>query len=211
MLILNKIQAATIEGRASDVESLTQQALDEKLSVDDIVNEGFIAAMSIVGDQFRKNEIYVPEMLIAARAMKAGLKVLEPLIMAGERKYLGKIVIGTVKGDLHDIGKNLVSMMLQGGGYDVIDLGVDIMPDQFVAAVKEHQPQVVGLSALLTTTMPQMSETIKALEEAGLRNQVKILIGGAPVSQRFSDEIGADGYAADAGSAVILVKNVLAI
>lgn len=210
MIILNEIQAATIEGRASEVESLTRQALDEKVSLDDIVNEGFIAAMSIVGDKFRKNEIYVPEMLIAARAMKAGLKVLEPLIMAGERKYLGKIVIGTVKGDLHDIGKNLVSMMLQGGGYEVIDLGVDIMPDKFVAAVKEHQPQVVGLSALLTTTMPQMRETIKALEEAGLRNQVKVLIGGAPVSQRFADEIGADGYAADAGSAVNLVKAVLA-
>lgn len=209
MIILHEIQAATIEGRASEVESLTRQALSEKLSLDDIVNEGFIAAMNIVGDKFRMNEIYVPEMMIAARAMKAGLKVLEPLIMAGERKYLGKIVIGTVKGDLHDIGKNLVSMMLQGGGYDVIDLGVDITPDKFVAAVKEHQPQVVGLSALLTTTMPEMRETIKALKEVGLRNQVKVLVGGAPVSQHFADEIGADGYATDAGSAVSLVKSVL--
>ena len=210
MIILDEIQAATIEGRASDVESLTRQALSEKVPLDDIVNEGFIAAMNIVGDKFRTNEIYVPEMMIAARAMKAGLKVLEPLIMAGERKYLGKIVIGTVKGDLHDIGKNLVSMMLQGGGYDVIDLGVDITPDKFVAAVKEHQPQVVGLSALLTTTMPEMRETIKALKEMGLRNQVKVLVGGAPVSQHFADEIGADGYATDAGSAVSLVKSVLA-
>jgi len=208
--ILNEIQAAVIEGRAPNVENLTRQALDEKLSLDDIINDGFIAAMSIVGDKFRKNEIYVPEMLIAARAMKSGLKVLEPLIMAGERKYLGKVLIGTVKGDLHDIGKNLVSMMIQGGGYEVIDLGVDVSADKFITAIKENQPQVIGLSALLTTTMPNMKDTIIAIEKAGLRNQVKILVGGAPVSQLFADEIGADGFAADAGSAVELIKAVLA-
>ncbi len=210
MNILNEIQAAVIEGRAPNVENLTRQALDEKLSLDDIINDGFIAAMSIVGDKFRKNEIYVPEMLIAARAMKSGLKVLEPLIMAGERKYLGKVLIGTVKGDLHDIGKNLVSMMIQGGGYEVIDLGVDVSADKFITAIKENQPQVIGLSALLTTTMPNMKDTIIAIEKAGLRNQVKILVGGAPVSQLFADEIGADGFAADAGSAVELIKAVLA-
>lgn len=210
MTILNEIQAAVIVGNASEVENLTRKALDEKLSLDDIINEGFIAAMSIVGDQFRKNEIYVPEMLIAARAMKAGLKVLEPLIIAGERKYLGKVLIGTVKGDLHDIGKNIVSMMIQGGGYEVIDLGVDVSIDKFIAAIKENQPQVLGLSALLTTTMPNMKGTIKAIEEAGLRDQVKILVGGAPVSQLFADEIDADGYATDAGSVVELIKAVLA-
>jgi len=210
MNILNKIQEAVIEGNASEVANLTRQALEEKFTLDDIINEGFIAAMSIVGDNFRKHEIYVPEMLIAARAMKAGLKVLEPLIMAGERKYLGKVLIGTVKGDLHDIGKNIVSMMIQGGGYEVIDLGVDVSADQFITAIKENKPQVLALSALLTTTMPNMTSTIKAIEEAGLRDQVKIIVGGAPVSQLFADEIGADGFAADAGSAVELIKAVLA-
>ncbi|OLN31965.1 corrinoid protein [Desulfosporosinus metallidurans] len=209
MKLLNEIQQATIDGRAPEVAQLTQQALDEVMSLDDIINEGFISAMSIIGEKFKNNEIFVPEMLIAARAMKAGLKVLEPLMLAGERKYLGKIIIGTVKGDLHDIGKNLLGMMLQGGGYEVIDLGVDVTPDKFLAAVKEHQPQVVGLSALLTTTMPFMKETVKVLGESGLRDQIKILVGGAPISQRFADEIGADGYAADAGSAVELVKAVL--
>lgn len=209
MNLLDKLQQATIDGQAPEVEKLTQQALDEEISMDDIINEGFISAMSIIGEKFKNNEIFVPEMLIAARAMRAGLKVLEPLILAGERKYLGKIIIGTVKGDLHDIGKNLLGMMLQGGGYDVIDLGVDVTPDRFLAAAKEHQPQVVCLSALLTTTMPFMKETVKVLGDAGLRNQLKILVGGAPISQRFADEIGADGYADDAGSAVVLVKAVL--
>ena len=207
MNLLDKLQQATIDGQAPEVEKLTQQALDEEISMDDIINEGFISAMSIIGEKFKNNEIFVPEMLIAARAMRAGLKVLEPLILAGERKYLGKIIIGTVKGDLHDIGKNLLGMMLQGGGYDVIDLGVDVTPDRFLAAAKEHQPQVVCLSALLTTTMPFMKETVKVLGD--LRNQLKILVGGAPISQRFADEIGADGYADDAGSAVVLVKAVL--
>jgi len=179
------------------------------MSLDDIINEGFISAMSIIGEKFKNNEIFVPEMLIAARAMRAGLEVLEPLILAGERKYLGKIVIGTVKGDLHDIGKNLLGMMLQGSGYDVIDLGIDVTPDTFLAAVREHHPDVMGLSALLTTTTPFMKETVKVIGEAGLRDQVKILVGGAPISQRFADQIGADGYAADAGSAVELVKAVL--
>lgn len=209
MNLLNEIQQATIDGRAPEVAKLTQQAIDEVMSLDDIINEGLISAMSIIGEKFKNNEIYVPEMLIAARAMKAGLKVLEPLMLAGARKYLGKIIIGTVKGDLHDIGKNLVGMMLQGGGYEVIDLGVDVTPDKFLAAVKEYQPQVVCLSALLTTTMPLMKETIKVLGEAGLRDQVKIVIGGAPITQQFADEIGADGYAINAGSAVELVKAVL--
>lgn len=209
MRLLNEIQEATIAGQAPEAAKLTQQAIDEGMSLDDIINEGFISAMSIIGEKFKNNEIFVPEMLIAARAMRAGLEVLEPLIVAGERKYLGKIVIGTVKGDLHDIGKNLLGMMLQGSGYDVIDLGVDVSPDTFLAAVREHHPDVVGLSALLTTTTPFMKETVKVIGEAGLRDQVKILVGGAPISQRFADQIGADGYAADAGSAVELVKAVL--
>jgi 5-methyltetrahydrofolate--homocysteine methyltransferase len=207
--LLNEIQQATIDGQAPEVAKLTQQAIDEGKSLDDIINEGLISAMSITGERFKNNEIFVPEMLIAARAMRAGLKVLEPLILAGERKYLGKIVIGTVKGDLHDIGKNLLGMMLQGSGYEVIDLGIDVAPDTFLAAVGEHEPDAVGLSAMLTTTTGFMKETVKVLREAGLGDQVKILVGGAPISQRFADEIGADGYAADAGSAVELVKAVL--
>lgn len=168
-----------------------------------------IAAMSVVGEKFKNGEIYVPEMLIAARAMQAGLKVIKPLLVSREVRSLAKVVIGTVKGDLHDIGKNLVGMMLEGVGMEVIDLGVDVPPDRFVEAIKIYKPQFVGMSALLTTTMENMKTTIAAIEAAGLRSSVKILVGGAPVSQSYADEIGADGYAPDAGSAVDKVKELL--
>jgi 5-methyltetrahydrofolate--homocysteine methyltransferase len=167
--------------------------------------------MNEVGRRFKNNEFYVPEVLIAARAMHAAMDVLKPLLAASDVQPVGTVVIGTVKGDLHDIGKNLVAMMLEGGGFNVIDLGVDVSPEKFLQAVREHKPNIVGLSALLTTTMPAMKTTIEALKEAGVRDQVKVIIGGAPVTQRFADEIGADGYAPDAASAVDVARQLLGI
>jgi 5-methyltetrahydrofolate--homocysteine methyltransferase len=166
------------------------------------LNQGLIAGMNVVGDRFKKNEFYVPEVLIAARAMHAGMDIIKPLIASAGIEAKGKVAIGTVKGDLHDIGKNLVAMMLEGGGYDVIDLEVDVAPEKFVAAVKDQGANIVALSALLTTTMPAMKDTIDALATAGIRGQAKVMIGGAPVTQNYADEIGADGYAPDAASAV---------
>lgn len=210
MSILESIKEATISGNANQVVDLAQKALDQGIKPETIINDSLISAMSVVGERFKNGEIYVPEMLIAARAMQAGLKVLKPLLVSGEVKSAAKVVIGTVRGDLHDIGKNLVSMMLEGAGMEVIDLGVDVPPDRFVEAIKTHQPQFVGMSALLTTTMENMKTTIAAIEAAGLRDSVKILVGGAPVSQSYADEIGADGYAPDAGSAADKVKELMA-
>jgi len=184
--------------------------VDEGVGADQIINEGLIAGMSVVGDKFKKNEFYVPEVLIAARAMHAGMDIIKPLLAESGIEPRGKIAIGTVKGDLHDIGKNLVAMMLEGGGYDVIDLQVDVAPEKFVEAVRDQGAQVVALSALLTTTMPSMKDTIEALKEAGVRGQVKVMIGGAPVTQNYADEIGADGYAPDAASAVDKAAELLA-
>jgi 5-methyltetrahydrofolate--homocysteine methyltransferase len=209
MLILEEIKEATITGNAEKVEGLTKAAVAGGISVDDIINEGYIAAMASVGDKFKNGEFFVPEMLMAARAMNYGLKVLDPLMVEGERKFLGKVVIGAVQGDLHDIGINLVSMMLQGAGYEVINLGIDVKPEKYIEAIKKHKPQIVGLASLLTTTMRCMERTIKAIEVAGLRNRVKIIVGGAPVTQRFADEITADGYAEDAGAAVEIVRNLI--
>ena len=211
MSIVAEIKAFTQKGQASKVKDLVQEALNQGIEVDNILQQGLIAAMTEVGEQFTRGEIYVPEMLIAARAMQQGLKILEPLLAEAGIEKLGKIVMGTVKGDLHDIGKNLVCMMLQGAGMEVIDLGVDVTPEKFVAAVKEHNPQIVGLSALLTTTMPYMKLTIDELAKNGLREKVKVLIGGAPVTEKFAEQIGADGYAANAGEAAGLVKKLLAI
>jgi 5-methyltetrahydrofolate--homocysteine methyltransferase len=165
--------------------------------------------MERIGVRFRNCEIYIPEVLIAARAMHAGLAVLKPILSKSSTAMTGKVVIGTVKGDLHDIGKNLVAMMLEGGGFEVTDLGIDVSPEKFVESLKQSQAQIVGMSALLTTTMGQMKATIQALETAGLRNKVKVLVGGAPVTERFAKEVGADGYAPDAASAVDLVKSLL--
>lgn len=194
-------------------DAATQEGVQESLKIghepERILNEALIAAMDEVGRKFEAQEFYVPEMLISARAMKSGLSMLRPHLIETGIKPIGKIALGTVKGDLHDIGKNLVAMMLEGTGFEVLDLGVDISPDMFIEAVEEHQPQFVAMSALLTTTMPQMHETIEVLVEEGLRDQVTVMVGGAPVTQKYADDIGADLYAPDAATAVQRAKAFL--
>jgi 5-methyltetrahydrofolate--homocysteine methyltransferase len=210
MVNLNNISEALQSGRAEKVRELVKQALNEDIIPKKILEEGLIRGMSIIGEKFKKNEVYVPEVLIAARAMHAGMDILKPKLTETGVKNLGKVIIGTVTGDLHDIGKNLVKMMLEGAGFEVIDLGVDVSAEKFVEAVKEHQPNIIGMSALLTTTMVNMVEVIKALEAAGLRDKVKIMIGGAPITQNYADQIGADGYSPDAASAVDKAKTFIA-
>ena len=211
MVELQEIVNAIINGQHLKVGELTQKALDEGKSVREVLFDGLIAGMSIIGDRFKKNEVYVPEVLIAARAMKAGMEVLKPLIAKAGIEPIGTFVIGTAKGDLHDIGKNLVCMMMEGAGFKVIDLGIDVSPEKFVSAINENKPNVIGISALLTTTMPAMKDTIEVLKSEGIRDKVKVIIGGAPVTQSYADEIGADGYAADASSAVDKVKELMGI
>jgi 5-methyltetrahydrofolate--homocysteine methyltransferase len=195
------------EGKAPAVLEFTQRALAEGRPVKEVLENGLIAGMSVVGEDFKHNRIYVPEVLVAARAMKAGMSVLKPLLSASTTtRPAGTVVIGTVKGDLHDIGKNLVGMMAEGAGFKIVDLGVDQSAEKFVAAAREHKPEIVGMSALLTTTMPYMKTVITALEAAGL-SHIKTCVGGAPISQTFADEIGADGYARDAAAAVDLFKS----
>ncbi|MEW6374692.1 MAG: corrinoid protein, partial [Thermodesulfobacteriota bacterium] len=193
-----------------EVKKLTQDALNNREAAETILKDGLIQAMDRVGVRFKNGEIYIPEVLIAARAMHAGMAVLKPILSKSTTAMAGKVIIGTVKGDLHDIGKNLVIMMLEGGGFEVVDLGIDVSAQKFIEAIKEHKPQVVGMSALLTTTMREMKNTIQAIEWAGLRNQVKTIVGGAPVTEKFAKEIGANGYAPDAASAVDMVKSLLA-
>jgi 5-methyltetrahydrofolate--homocysteine methyltransferase len=209
MADLQGIAEAVIRGDRDAVGSMTQAAVDEGVSAEQIINEGLIAGMGVVGTKFKANEFYVPEVLIAARAMHAGMAIIKPLLAESGVQPRGTIAIGTVKGDLHDIGKNLVAMMMEGGGFEVIDLEVDVAPEKFVEAVKDKGAQIVALSALLTTTMPSMKDTIEALKEAGVRDQVKIMIGGAPVTQNYADEIGADGYSPDAASAVDKANELL--
>jgi 5-methyltetrahydrofolate--homocysteine methyltransferase len=206
MSILEQIKEVVITGNQGKTIELSKKAIEQGITPEAIIQDGFIPAMGVVGERFKKNEIYVPEMLIAARAMKAGLEVVKPLLLSGEVKSLAKVVLGTVKGDLHDIGKNLVGMLLEGAGAEVIDLGVDVSPEKFVESVKIHHPQFIGMSALLTTTMPTMKDTIEALKRSGMREGVRVLVGGAPVSQQYADEIGADGYGANASEAVDKVK-----
>jgi 5-methyltetrahydrofolate--homocysteine methyltransferase len=208
--ILQKIASNLYDGEDKVVASLVQQALDEGMAAGDILQVGLIAGMDEVGRDFKAGDLFVPEVLIAARAMHAGMDVLRPLLAEGDTISAGKCVIGTVKGDLHDIGKNLVRMMLEGAGFEMVDLGTDVNPQAFVDAVREYQPQLMGMSALLTTTMVQMKTTIEALEEAGLRDSVKIMVGGAPVTDAFTKEIGADAYAADAASAVDVARSLAA-
>ncbi len=200
------LKEAVIEGGAARAKELTQAALDGGASAQEVLDSALIPAMDVVGEKFTAREFYIPEMLIAARAMQAGLAILKPLLAAAESKSRGKVVIGTVKGDLHDIGKNLVAMMLAGGGFEVVDLGTDVRPARFVEAVEKEAPDFLMMSALLTTTMTAMKETIAALAEAGLRDRVRIGVGGAPVTQRFADEVGADFYAPDATGAVGMAK-----
>jgi len=208
--ILKGIKESVIAGNAPKTKELVQKAVNDKVAVEKILNEGLIGGMMIVGTKFKNNEFYVPEVLIAARAMHAGMGIMEPLIAQAGIKPVAKVAIGTVKGDLHDIGKNLVVMMWKGAGFAVEDLGIDVPPDKFVDAAKGGV-SVIGLSALLTTTMVSMKDVIEALKAAGVRDKVKIIIGGAPVTQSYADEIGADAYAADAATAVDKVKEVLKI
>lgn len=198
-----------LEGDQHLVPHQVAEALNSGLSPDLILKEGLVAAMSEIGRLFENGEYFVPEMLVAARAMQAGLKVLKPALVDTGVKAIGRIVIGTVAGDLHDIGKNLVGMMLEGAGFEVIDLGTDIKPEAYVGAVREHQPEIVALSALLTTTMPNMEATIVALEEAGLRKRVKVIIGGAPVTEEYAGKIGADGFGCDASLAVKVARSLM--
>ena len=207
--VLKKITEQLYIGDANAVSELTQKALDEGLRPAEVLSGGLLAGMDRVGMDFRDGKLFVPEVLISARAMHAGMDILRPLLIGDELSLAGKVMIGTVEGDLHDIGKNLVAMMLEGGGFEIIDLGTDVSVEAFIEAVRKEEPDVVGMSALLTTTMPSMKRTINALTEAGLRENLKIVVGGAPVTQDFASEIGADGYAPDAGSAVEMVRSVI--
>ena len=202
MTIIEDIYSAVLRGKRKEVAPLVQQALDEGLGAEEVLNEGLVAAMSEIGERFSRNEAFVPEMLVAARAMSAGTEVLKPHLAEEGAEPVGKAVIGTVRGDMHDIGKNLVRMMIEGKGFEVTDLGVDVAPEQFVTFLQEHDDvDIVCCSALLTTTMPEIGATIRAIEEAGLRDKVKVMVGGAPVTQAFADEVGADAYTVDAGAA----------
>jgi 5-methyltetrahydrofolate--homocysteine methyltransferase len=204
--ILEQISTAVIEGALDEIEDLTEDALDDDLSAEDILNKGLMPGMDYVGVEFRAGNMFVPEVLRSAKTMQGSMNILKPLLAESGAPMMGKVLLGTVKGDLHDIGKNLVGMMCEGAGFEVEDIGKDVAPETFVEAVKEYEPDVVGMSALLTTTMRAMENTIKVLEEAGVRDKVKIMIGGAPVTQAFSDQIGADGYASNAASAADLAK-----
>lgn len=211
MADLKKIADNLIKGKAPEVKQLVQKAIDEGEDVEKVLNEGLVAGMNVVGAKFKANEFYIPEVLIAARAMKAGMGILRPILAEKNIKGVGTVVLGTVRGDLHDIGKNLVAMMLEGAGFEIIDLGVDVSPEKFIEIAKEKKADLVGLSALLTTTMPSMKDVVKAVRDSGLKDKVKVIIGGAPLTQSYADEIGADGYAPDAASAVDEVKELLGI
>ena len=206
--ILQKIASNLYDGDDAVVAEFVQEAVDQGLAPQEILTGGLIAGMDEVGKDFKAGDLFVPEVLIAARAMHAGMGVLRPLLAASDVPSAGKFVVGTVQGDLHDIGKNLVKMMIEGAGFETIDLGTDVASSAFVDAVREHQPRIVGMSALLTTTMVNMKGTIEALEEAGLRDQVKVIVGGAPVTAAFAEEIGADAYAPDAATAVDIARDL---
>jgi 5-methyltetrahydrofolate--homocysteine methyltransferase len=207
--LITEIHAAVMEGQSSLVQEKVKAAMTAGIPASTILNDGMISAMGEVGRLFEEGECFVPEMLIAARAMQAGLALLKPALKDADIKSAGKVVIGTVKGDLHDIGKNLVAMMLEGAGFEIIDLGTDVSPEKFVNAVRENKPDLVAMSALLTTTMPAMIATIKALQESGLRSQVKVMIGGAPITEDYARQIGADGFSPDASRAVTLARSLV--
>ncbi len=211
MADLKGLAESIISGNMEKAKELTQAAVNEGTEPKRILEEGLIAGMNVVGDRFKKNEFYVPEVLIAARAMHAGMDILKPALSRSGVESIAKVVVGTVKGDLHDIGKNLVVMMLEGAGFEVIDVGVDADAEKFASAIQEKSAKLMGMSALLTTTMPSMKSTIDVLQTKGLRDKVKIMVGGAPLTQEYADEIGADGYAPDAASAVDKAKELLGI
>ncbi len=205
--ILEEMAANLMKGKANDVKAAVQKALDEGLEPNTILTEGLLSGMGVIGERFKKNEVYVPEVLIAARAMKAGMEILQPALVSSGVEPRGIAVVGTVKGDLHDIGKNLVCMMLEGAGLKVVDIGIDVDPAKFVEQAKANNAKVIGVSALLTTTMTNMKAVVDAVKESGI--DAKVMIGGAPVTQAFCDEIGADGYAPDAASAADLAVSLL--
>jgi corrinoid protein of di/trimethylamine methyltransferase len=209
MADLGKIAESLIAGKIDDVSNQVKEAIDGGTPAQETLEKGLLAGMNVVGQRFKSGEMFIPEVLRSAKAMHAGMEILRPLLSDTENKGAGTLVLGTVEGDLHDIGKNLVGMMFEGAGFKVINLGIDLKPQVFVDAVKEHKPDLLGMSALLTTTMPKMGETINALKEAGLRDTVKILVGGAPVTAEFAEEIGADAYAANAASSVDKARAVL--
>jgi len=208
--ILETIKDMVVGGKYNDIEEQVQRAVDSGIDLNRLINDALISAMDIVGKRFAASEIYVPEMLVSAKTMKLGLDIIKPLLQSGEAENRGTIVMGTVKGDLHDIGKNLVTMMMEGAGFKIIDLGVDVKIEDLIDTVKKEAVDIIGLSALLTTTMPEMRNVIEALEEAGLRNQLKVIVGGAPIDQGFADKIGADGFGADAVEAVQLARELVA-
>lgn len=209
MDVFELIAKAVVDGKAALVKTLAEEALHNDIPAEEILNKGLIVGMNTVSERFRNEEFYIPDVLTSSRAVHAGMRVVRPILVEAAVPVPGKIVIGTVAGDLHDIGKNLVVMFLRARGYEVIDLGIDIHPEEFVEAVISHQPHILGMSALLTTTMPMMGTTVKLLERSSLRDKVKIIIGGGPVTRDYSATIGADGYAADAKSTVELVNNCL--
>jgi 5-methyltetrahydrofolate--homocysteine methyltransferase len=222
MELLNQLKQTVIAGHANassnyppemvnqpGVQELVRQALDQKIDVSKILKDGLISAMEIVGNKFSEGEYFVPEMLLSAQSMKAGMQLLEPFLTGDQTEKIGTVILGTVRGDMHDIGKNLVGMMLEGGGFQVIDLGIDTPPEKFVQAARENTRAIIGMSALLTTTMPNMQKTIDAIRSEGLKN--KVIIGGAAISQKFADEIGADGFTTDAAKAVQLAKKLVGI
>ena len=206
---LRLIHEAVIKGDSETVTKGVQEAIDSGMTAESILKQGLIPAMAEVGDLFEQGEYYVPEMLVSAHAMQAGLGILRPLLVAEDIQPIGTVVIGSVQGDLHDIGKNLVGMMLEGAGFEVVDLGVNVKPEQYIEAAKKEEALIIAMSALLTTTVPAMQATIKALEDAGVRDQFKVIIGGAPVTAEYAEEIGADGYAPDASQATALAKSFL--
>ncbi len=208
---LQEVAAALIDGDDTKVDEQTKALLADGVTALEVMDGGLIAGMALVGIKFRENFIFVPEVLACARAMKAGMAHIDPILSASGIEPVGKVLMGTVKGDLHDIGKNLVIMMLRGSGFEVIDLGVDVSPDDFIEAIGDHKPSVVGMSALLTTTMPNMGKTIDAFIDEGVRDKVKVMLGGAPVNQEFADDMGADGYGKDAMAAVTLAKDLIGV
>jgi len=211
MVYLEELSEVLFRGDVSRVKEIILRALQEKKEPKEILEQGLIKGMNVVGIKFKNNEIFLPEVLLASRAMHGGLELLQPELIKSGVKAVGKVIIGTTKGDLHDIGKNLVAMMLRGGGFKVIDLGIDVPPEKFLKASREHQPDIVGISALLTTTMIGMMDVITILKKADLRNKIKVMVGGAPVTQEFADEIGADVYAPNAASAVDKARELLKI
>lgn len=209
MVDVKKITENLIQGNAPQVRKLVQEAIDGGEDTGMILKEGLLAGMSVIGDRFKKNECYIPEVLVAARAMKEGMELLRPLIFEGNIRNAGTVVLGTVTGDLHDIGKNLVGMMLEGAGFDIIDVGIDIPAEKFIETAKEHNASIIGLSCLLTTTMPALQDVIVSVNSSQLSGKVKVMIGGAPITQGYADKIGADGYASDAAYAVDVARELM--